>query len=232
MIRTLDRYLGLAASGNYLSYCLIVDDVLRKAGAISIRCHAKDHSSRIQEAFKLIRSDIEYKRDTPDDSPVCFVGLRSYHMTPRSHIDARRQYNQCRIRTIVECQADSIFRTKPYIFGERELFQTIARITNEKITSTTSLVDCCRKRLTSLLSVDPIKFNGIAVAWATVVCLKRKLEIESMKLDPNFMGRVESKIKTDKIVTELVASIEKERDEKIGMTTKYSTITLQHLNYN
>lgn len=218
MIRTLDRYLGLAARGSYLSYCLIVDETLRKVGAISLRCDSGKHASRICEAFSMLRTDL-LKTDNVSATVhenICFVGMCSDLVTPRSALDARRQYNHCRIRTMVECQSDSIFGTKPIIFKERELFHTIARITDEKISSAACLEKCCRKRFTSLLSVDPVQFNGIAIAWATAVCLKRKLEIESMKLDATFMERVESKIKQDKIVLELVETLEKEKDEKIA----------------
>ncbi|GBE58969.1 beta-ACP synthase, putative [Babesia ovata] len=211
-MQSLDRYLGIALSGSYLSYCLIVKDVLRKAGSVSLRCSSVQHPSRIAEAFKMLRSSMTPSETPGSTSPVCFVGMRGDNVTPRSELAARRAYNRCRVRTIVECQSDAIFGNKPVIFKERELYATMGRITNEKIMGTTCLVKCARKRFTSLLSVDAAQFSGIAVAWATAVCLKRRMEIESMKLDESFMQSVESRVKRDRIVAELVATLEKNKD--------------------
>ncbi|CDR96895.1 hypothetical protein, conserved [Babesia bigemina] len=224
-MQSLDRYLGIALSGSYLSYCLIVKDVLRKAGSISLRCSSLQHPSRIAEAFKMLRGSMSPAETPGSTSPACFVGMRGDNVTPRSDLAARRAYNRCRVRTIVECQSDAIFGNKPVIFKERELYSTIGRlsrimhahlmagrITNEKIMGTSCLVTCARKRFTSLLSVDAAQFSGIAVAWATAVCLKRRMEIESMKLDESFMQSVESRVRRDRIVVELAEMLEKNKD--------------------
>ncbi|ORM41957.1 Eukaryotic translation initiation factor 6 [Babesia sp. Xinjiang] len=172
----------------------------------------------ISEAFKMLHKSLTCTgppERVSTSSPVCFVGLRADIVTPRSAAAARRAYNRCRVRTIVECQSDAIFGSKPVIFKERDVLHTIGRITNEKISDTTRLVDCARKRFTSLLSVDPSQFSGIAVAWATAVCLKRRMEIESMKLDESFMQSVEEKVKRDRIVVDLVSTLEKEKDANV-----------------
>ncbi|GFE53208.1 recF SMC N-terminal domain, putative [Babesia ovis] len=218
-MRSLDRYLGLAIDGAHLAYCLVVEDTLRKVGTVSLRCAPGDYSDRISETFNMLRNSLPSTGaldGVSSSDQACFVGIRADNITPRSTIAARRAYNRCRIRTIVECQSDTIFRSKPVIFKERDVLQTIGRITNERISDTPRLVECAKKRLTSLLSVDPGQFSGIAVAWATAVCLKRRMEIESMKLDESFMQKVEERVKRDRIVADLVSAIEKEKDANIA----------------
>ncbi|GIX60654.1 beta-ACP synthase, putative [Babesia caballi] len=241
-MKTLDRYLGVALSGSYLAYCLVVADVMRKAGAVSLRCAPGEHAGRIAEAFKMLRSSM-LQGDPPDPpadaAQVCFVGMRGDYATPRSEVAARRAYNRCRVRTIVECQSDAIFgyathptahepqKQAPHLQGTRAVPNrryggVVAhpcqpgRITNEKIPDTDSLIKCARKRFTSLGSLDAAQFSGIAVAWATAVCLKRRLEVESMKLDGAFMQAVEAKVKRDRVVVELAATLEREKDPAVG----------------
>ncbi|EDO08154.1 hypothetical protein BBOV_III005930 [Babesia bovis T2Bo] len=212
VIRTLDRYLGLAIEANSVSYCLVVDDVMRKVGSISLQCASVEHSVRISDTFHMLRESLPTPDDTTLSDPVCFVGMRGDTLNARSTFALRRGYNRCRIRTIVECQSSSIFGSTPVVFKERELYHTIGRITNERISDSCTLVECARKRLPMLYNLDKSHFAGIAIAWSTAICLKRRMELESMKLDESFMRVVESRVKRDRIVCGLVSALERETD--------------------
>ncbi|KAK2196596.1 hypothetical protein BdWA1_001844 [Babesia duncani] len=173
---TLNKYLGIALKGSNLSYCLIIDEAIKKAGTISLKCATNEHPVRINNILTLLKKDvhkttISSTEETQEDA--WGIGLESNEYIPRSVSDAKRELYACRILSIVEANSNIIFKTKPYLFTTRCLIQTISKLANAHDANATTLEQVAKSKMNILASsVDDMQFTAIGYAWATAVCLK------------------------------------------------------------